>query len=64
MPQDVERTLQRVSGSAQHRHEPRPPRVATESMGLNQGDVYVNFQPRDGAKGEALEAFIERMETP
>jgi len=38
------------------------PELATETMGLYAGDVYVNFRPGRQPKADAIEAFVERMD--
>ena len=38
------------------------PELATEIMGLYDGDVYVNFRPGRRPKGDEIEAFVERMD--
>jgi heavy metal efflux system protein len=38
------------------------PELATETMGLYAGDVYVNFRPGRQPKADEIDAFIEKMD--
>jgi cobalt-zinc-cadmium resistance protein CzcA len=38
------------------------PQLATEAMGLYDGDVYINFRPGQKPQGDEIEALIERMD--
>ncbi len=38
------------------------PELATEVMGLYDGDVFVNFRPGQRPKADSIDAFIERMD--
>ena len=38
------------------------PELATETMGLYAGDVYVNFRPGRQPKSDAIEAFVEKLD--
>jgi cobalt-zinc-cadmium resistance protein CzcA len=59
---DVERTLLRFPEISSVVTNMGRPELATETMGLYAGDVYVNFHPGREPKTDAMDAFIERMD--
>lgn len=59
---EVERTLLRLPEIQSVVTNLGRPEVATETMGLYAGDVYVNFKPGQHPRADAVEAFIERMD--
>jgi heavy metal efflux system protein len=59
---DVERTLMKFPEVRSIVTNLGRPELATEVMGLYDGDVYVNFVPDRQPKGEEIEALIERMD--
>ncbi|ODT03020.1 MAG: hypothetical protein ABS52_11320 [Gemmatimonadetes bacterium SCN 70-22] len=60
---DVERTLLRFPEVRGIVTKLGRPELATETMGLYAGDVYVNFTPRDQWKAPSLEMLIVRMDS-
>jgi len=59
---DVERTLMAFPEIQSVVTNMGRPEVATETMGLYAGDVYVNFKPGRHPKANAIDAFVERMD--
>jgi heavy metal efflux system protein len=60
---EVERTLMRFTEVQSIVTKMGRPELATETMGLYAGDVYVNFKPRDRWKSQSTEALIVRMDS-
>src|SRR6266508_1963319 len=60
---DVERTLMRFPEVKSIVTKMGRPELATETMGLYAGDVYVIFQPRRQWKAPSREALIEKMDS-
>jgi cobalt-zinc-cadmium resistance protein CzcA len=59
---DVERTLLKFPEVQSIVTNMGRPELATETMGLYAGDVYVNFRPGRQPKADAIDAFVERMD--
>src|SRR5678809_1128457 len=59
---DVEHTLLQLDEIESVVTNMGRPELATETMGLYAGDVYVNFKPGRAPKADAMDAFIERMD--
>ena len=60
---DVERTLRRFPEVASVVTNLGRPQEATESMALNQADVYVLFKPRSQWREKSLDALIPKMDS-
>ncbi len=60
---EVERTLRRFPEVASVVTNLGRPQEATESMALNQGDVYVQFTPRSQWRARSLDALIPKMDS-
>ena len=60
---DVERTLKRFSEVANVVTNLGRPQDATETMALNQGDVYVTFTPKSQWRAKSLQALIPQMDS-
>ena len=60
---EVERTLLRFPEVKSVVTKMGRPELATETMGLYAGDVYVIFQPRDEWKDRSVDALIVRMDS-
>src|SRR6266508_3392135 len=60
---DVERTLMRFPEVRSIVTKMGRPELATETMGLYAGDVYVMFQPRRQWQARSPEALIEKMDS-
>ena len=60
---DVERTLKRFPEVASVVTNLGRPEEATETMALNQADVYVTFKPRSQWKAKSLDALIPAMDS-
>ncbi len=60
---DVERTLLRFPEIASVVTNLGRPHEATETMALNQADVYVTFKPRRDWRNGSMESLIERMDS-
>jgi len=63
MSGDVERALLRFSEVETVVTNLGRPELAVETMGLYQGDVYVNLKPRSAWKGKSGEELIEQMDS-
>ena len=61
--EDVERTLRSLPEVARVVTNLGRPHEATETMALNQGDVYVTFKPKREWRDGSLDALIERMDS-
>ena len=61
--QDVERTLLRFPEVKSIVTKLGRPELATETMGLYAGDVYVIFNPRDQWKAKSVDALIVQMDS-
>jgi cobalt-zinc-cadmium resistance protein CzcA len=59
---EVERTLMQFSEVSSIVTKMGRPELATETMGLYAGDVYVNFKPRDRWKTTSTEDLIVKMD--
>ncbi|MEO7192715.1 MAG: CusA/CzcA family heavy metal efflux RND transporter [Vicinamibacterales bacterium] len=59
---DVERTLLQFPEIQSIVTNMGRPELATETMGLYAGDVYVNFRPGRQPKGDAVESFVEKLD--
>jgi cobalt-zinc-cadmium resistance protein CzcA len=59
---DVERTLLQFPEVQSIVTNMGRPELATETMGLYAGDVYVSFRPGRQPKATAIEAFVERLD--
>ena len=59
---DVERTLLQFPEIQSIVTNMGRPELATETMGLYAGDVYVNFRPGQQPKADAIEAFVEKLD--
>jgi cobalt-zinc-cadmium resistance protein CzcA len=59
---DVERTLLKFPEIQSIVTNMGRPELATETMGLYAGDVYVNFRPGLQPKADAIEGFIEKLD--
>ena len=60
---DVERTLRRFPEVSSVVTNLGRPHEATETMALNQADVYVTFHPRSQWRDKSLDALIVRMDS-
>jgi cobalt-zinc-cadmium resistance protein CzcA len=60
---DVEQTLERFPEVANVVTNLGRPQEATETMALNQGDVYVTFKPKSEWKTSSMDALIPRMDS-
>jgi cobalt-zinc-cadmium resistance protein CzcA len=60
---EVERTLMRFPEVQSIITKLGRPELATETMGLYAGDVYVNFKPRDQWQARSLDDLIVKMDT-
>jgi len=60
---DMERTLRQFPEVASVVTNLGRPKEATETMALNQGDVYVTFKPRSQWRARSLDALIPRMDS-
>ena len=60
---DIERTLKRFPEVANVVTNLGRPHEATETMALNQGDVYVTFTPRSAWKTASMDALIPRLDS-
>ncbi|MEO5798778.1 MAG: CusA/CzcA family heavy metal efflux RND transporter [Gemmatimonadales bacterium] len=60
---DVERTVRRFPEVLSVVTNLGRPQEATETMALNQGDVYVMFKPKKEWKAKSLEALISQMDS-
>lgn len=60
---EVERTLMRFPEVQSIITKLGRPELATETMGLYAGDVYVNFKPRDQWQTRSLDELIVKMDT-
>jgi heavy metal efflux system protein len=60
---DVERTLKKFPEVANVVTNLGRPHEATETMALNQADVYVTFRPRSEWKARSLDELIPRMDS-
>lgn len=61
--EEIERTLKKFSEVTTVNTNLGRPREATETMPLNQGDVYINFAPRSEWKAESMEQFLEQADS-
>ncbi len=61
--EEIERTLRKFPEVATVNTNLGRPREATETMPLNQGDVYINFAPRSAWKAESMEQFLEQADS-
>jgi len=61
--EEIERTLRKFPEVASVNTNLGRPREATETMPLNQGDVYVNFAPRSEWKAASMDAFLEQADS-
>jgi cobalt-zinc-cadmium resistance protein CzcA len=61
--EDVERTLRHFPEVASVVTNLGRPHEATETMALNQGDVYVTFKPKREWKARSLDQLIPRMDS-
>jgi cobalt-zinc-cadmium resistance protein CzcA len=59
---DVERTLLQFPEIQSIVTNMGRPELATETMGLYAGDVYVNFRPGRQPKADAIDALVEQLE--
>jgi cobalt-zinc-cadmium resistance protein CzcA len=59
---DVERTLLQFPEIQSIVTNMGRPELATETMGLYAGDVYVNFRPGLQPKADAIDSFVERLD--
>jgi cobalt-zinc-cadmium resistance protein CzcA len=60
---EVERTLKRFPEVSSVVTNLGRPQEATETMALNQADVYVTFRPKDEWKAKSLDDLIPRMDS-
>lgn len=60
---DVERTLKRFPEVANVVTNLGRPQEATETMALNQADVYVTFKPKSAWREKSLDALIPKMDS-
>jgi cobalt-zinc-cadmium resistance protein CzcA len=60
---EVEHTLMRFPEVQSIVTKMGRPELATETMGLYAGDVYVNFRPRDQWKTHSVDALIAKMDS-
>ena len=61
--EEIERTLRKFPEVASVNVNLGRPREATETMPLNEGDVYVNFTPRSKWRARSLDAFIAEADS-
>jgi cobalt-zinc-cadmium resistance protein CzcA len=61
--EDVERTLRKFPEVASVVTNLGRPHEATETMALNQGDVYIDLAPRDRWRARSLDALIAQMDS-
>ena len=61
--EEIERTLRKFPEVASVNVNLGRPREATETMPLNEGDVYVNFAPRSQWRARSLDAFIAEADS-
>ena len=61
--EEIERTLRKFPEVASVNTNLGRPREATETMPLNEGDVYVNFAPRDKWRARSMDEFLEQADS-
>lgn len=61
--EEIERTLRKFPEVATVNTNLGRPRAATETMPLNEGDVYINFAPRSNWRARSMDEFLEQADS-
>ena len=61
--EEIERTLRKFPEVATVNTNLGRPREATETMPLNEGDVYINFAPRSNWRARSMDEFLEQADS-